>query len=977
MLLNVHSYYSLRYGTLSVSDLVDSIVENGYSEAVLTDINNSSGCLEFVKASQEKGLRALVGMEFKETNVHFIAIAKNEEGFREINELRSACNLEQKPLPKRPVFEQVFVVYPLGKMSLPALRPYEFIGIPPHALNKLVSVPRSYFSRMVVLQSLTFKDAHGFKIHQKLRAVGETKLLSQLQPNDTGHPSDYLIPQNKLLERFEAYPDLIENTRKLLAACSFSFNFKEHKNKKTFTHSTEEDKRLLEKLAWEGFAQRYGSDNQVARARVEKELKIITELNFNAYFLIAWDIIRFSMSKGIYHVGRGSGANSIVSYCIHITDVDPIELDLYFERFLNPKRKSPPDFDIDYSWKDRDLIYHYIFRKYGKRHAALLGTMNTFKDSSIIRELGKIYGLPKVDIDRMVDEPNSPLNTSELCQTVLSYYESIADFPNIRSIHAGGILITEQPITCFVALDLPPKGFPTVQFDMYTAEDVGIDKLDILSQRGIGHIKEAAELILENRGETVDVCDIERFKRDPKINAYLKQGDSIGCFYIESPAMRGLLKKLKCSDYLTLVAASSIIRPGVAKSGMMRAYISRFHDPSSTDYLHPMMEEQLRETFGVMVYQEDVLKIGHHFGGLDLADADVLRRMMSGKGRNRKHLEEIEDKFFGHTKAMGYHPDVAREVWRQIESFAGYSFSKAHSASYAVESYQSLFLKTYYPVEFMVAVINNFGGFYQRWVYINEAKKLGGTIHLPCVNHSKYFTCVYGKDIYLGFVHLRSLEQKLAEDLEKERKRHGPFRSLEDFVLRTSPGIEQLSLLIRIDAFRDLGQNKKNLLWEAHSLLGSKKKEEETTYLFSEPARSYALPQFQTDPIENAYDEMELLGFSVSVSEFELLRSSFRGEVMAKDLIKHVGQMVRMVGNYVTTKPVRTVKGSLMAFGTFLDVNGDFFDTTHFPPSLASYPFKGRGCYLLLGKVVEEFGFPSIEVEKIAKLPIKGNPKAE
>ena len=975
MILNVHSYYSLRYGTLSVPELVDYLISHGYTEAVLTDINNSSGCLEFVKAAGEKGLRALVGMEFKEEKTHYIAIAQNEEGFREINELRSYCNLEQKPLPKRPVFQQAFVVYPPGKMNLSALQPNEFIGIPPHALNKLVSIPRQYFNKLVILQSLTFRDGKGYEIHRKLRAVGETKLLSQLQPEDTGHPSDYLIPQNRLLERFEAYPELVENTRKLLSDCRFTFDFKEHKNKKTFTHSVEEDKRLLEKLAWEGFAQRYGSDNQVARARVEKELRIITELNFNAYFLIAWDIIRFSMSKGIYHVGRGSGANSIVSYCIRITDVDPIELDLYFERFLNPKRKSPPDFDIDYSWKDRDLIHHYIFRKYGRRHAALLGTMNTFKDSSIIRELGKIYGLPKVDIDRMVDEPNSPLNNTELCQTILSYYQSIADFPNIRSIHAGGVLITEKPITCFVALDLPPKGFPTVQFDMYTAEDVGLDKLDILSQRGIGHIKEAVEIILENRSEEVDVFDVERFKRDAKINAYLKQGDSIGCFYIESPAMRGLLKKLHCSDYLTLVAASSIIRPGVAKSGMMRAYISRFHDPGSTVYLHPVMEEQLRETYGVMVYQEDVLKIGHHFGGLDLADADVLRRMMSGKGRNKKHLEEIEDKFFGNTRAKGYDPNVAREVWRQIESFAGYSFSKAHSASYAVESYQSLFLKTYYPVEFMVAVINNFGGFYQRWVYINEARKLGATIHLPCVNHSRYFTCVYGKEVYLGFVHLRSLEQKLAEELEKERRLHGPFRSLEDFVLRIRPGIEQLCLLIRIDAFRDLGQNKKNLLWEAHSLLGARKKEEVRDVLFSEPAQTYTLPDFHTNAIENAYDEMELLGFTVSVSEFDLLVTRFRGEVMARDLMKHLGKMVRMVGNYVTNKPVRTAKGSLMAFGTFLDANGDFFDTTHFPPSLAEYPFKGRGCYLLLGKVVEEFGFPSVEVEKMAKLPIRGNPK--
>ena len=232
---------------------------------------------------------------------------------------------------------------------------------------------------------------------------------------------------------------------------------------------------------------------------------------------------------------------------------------------------------------------------------------------------------------------------------------------------------------------------------MYLAEDIGFEKLDILSQRGIGHIKDAAEIIYKNKGVKIDVHEVEKFKKNEKVQQQLKSGDTIGCFYIESPAMRGLLKKLHCQDYLTLVAASSIIRPGVASSGMMKEYISRFHQPNGFKYLHPVMEEQLKETFGVMVYQEDVLKVGHFFGGLDLADADVLRRMMSGKSRNKKHLNEIADKYYAHCKHAGYSDTLAKEVWRQIESFAGYSFSKAHSASYAVESFQSLYLKTFFP----------------------------------------------------------------------------------------------------------------------------------------------------------------------------------------------------------------------------------------------------------------------------------------
>ena len=407
----------------------------------------------------------------------------------------------------------------------------------------------------------------------------------------------------------------------------------------------------------------------------------------------------------------------------------------------------------------------------------------------------------------------------------------------------------------------------------------------------------------------------------------------------------------------------------------MKAYIERFHDPSKINYLHPVMEEQLKETYGVMVYQEDVLKVGHHFGGLDLADADVLRRMMSGKSRNKKHLLEIEEKYYSNCKQFGYPDAVAKEVWRQIESFAGYSFSKAHSASFAVESFQSLFLKTYYPIEFMTAVINNFGGFYSAKVYVNEAKKAGANIHLPCINDSNHYTVLKGTDLYLGFIHIKDLESIIAQFILQERVINGQYTSMEDFVNRTHASLEQLIILIRVGAFRFTGKCKKALLWEAHVLL-NKSAKPECPKLFNSAIKTFKLPAFETSTIEDAYDEIELLGFPVTISMFNLLRTDYRGDCTAKELPANIGKPVRMVGNYVTAKYVRTVRNETMNFGTFLDAQGDFFDTTHFPPSLRAYPFKGAGIYLISGKVVEEFGFPSIEVEKMAKLPIKADPRA-
>jgi DNA polymerase-3 subunit alpha len=413
----------------------------------------------------------------------------------------------------------------------------------------------------------------------------------------------------------------------------------------------------------------------------------------------------------------------------------------------------------------------------------------------------------------------------------------------------------------------------------------------------------------------------------------------------------------------------------VAKSGMMKQYIQCYHFPEKINYIHPVMEEQLQETYGVMVYQEDVLKVCHHYAGLDLADADVLRRAMSGKYRSKKEFDRIVKRFFENSKELGRPDDITQEVWRQVESFAGYSFSKAHSASYAVESFQSLYLKVYYPKEFMVAVINNFGGFYKTWVYVHEAQRAGCNILNPCVNKSDFTTVIYDSDVYLGFIHVGNLEATFAKLIPAERKRNGEYRSLEEFIERTNITLEQVILLIRIDAFRFTEKSKKELLWEVYNYLGHKRKTHEPQKLFNTPKKNYQLPELVNTAIENTFDEIDLLGFPVSMTHFDLLQTHYRGDVMANELIQHVGKQVKMLGNFVAYKQVKTVRGQMMYFGTFFDFKGDFFDTTHFPDTATDFPFRGGGCYLILGKVVEEFGFPSLEVLKFAKLPTLKDPR--
>ncbi len=977
MFLNCHSYYSLRYGTLSPEYLVQRAAELGIKTLALTDINNTSAIFDFVKACRTHRIQPIAGIEFRNNNkLLYTTLAFNTKGFEEMNRFMTRCTFDGQPFPLQPPsFDNCATVYPFLQASYSRLRNNEYAGIGVVEQTRLVTSEfKHHLDKLLVWQPITFNDRAGFALHKHLRAIDRNTLLSMVEPAECAAYYEVPVEPQRIQDAFGQYPQIWNNTLSLTERCSFDFDFETVKNKKTFTHSRYNDKLALEQLALQGMAERYGQHHAIARERIDKELHIIHTLGFSAYFLIAHDLIQYAMAHQIYHVGRGSGANSVVAYCLHITDVDPIELNLYFERFLNPKRTSPPDFDLDFSWQERDQIQQYLFTRYGSTHTALLGATNTFQGKSIIRELGKVYGLPKNEIDDLTENKTTRID-DKISQSISYFGQMMSDFPNVRSIHAGGIIISEEPITCYTALDLPQKGFATTQWDMYTAETIGFEKLDILSQRGIGHIKDCVALVRQNSNANIDIHRVEEFKNDTKVKQMLAMGETTGCFYIESPAMRGLLKKLNCSDYLTLVAASSIIRPGVAKSGMMRQYIQRFHNPKEFKYLHPVMQQQLQETYGVMVYQEDVLKVCHHFAGLDLADADVLRRAMSGKFRSKTEFQRIVDKFFSNCREKGYPETLITEVWRQIESFAGYSFSKAHSASYAVESFQSLYLKAHYPLEFMVAVINNFGGFYNTRLYVNEARRWGANIHLPCVNQGEYLTSIQGTDIYIGFIHIQNLDSAFARRIANNRHCQGAYADMYDFILRTGATREQMILLIRTGAFGFMHTPKANLLWQMHLLLTQNQNTESSPKLFKNSTKQYQLPTFEYNTIEDAYDELELIGFTIGCSLFDLLETKFRGELMAAQLMESVGKKVRLLGQLITIKYVRTTKKEIMHFATFIDATGEFFDTVHFPDSLRQYPFKGDGIYLMLGTITQEFGHPSLEVEKMAKMPLKPDPR--
>jgi error-prone DNA polymerase len=980
MLCN-HSYFSLRYGTVNPEELLSLAIDGGYDAFAITDINCTAGVIEFFRLAEKKNFHAVAGIDFRNgVDRKYIGIAKNEEGFYELNVHLSRHLHEEKSFDsKAPVFPNAFVIYPYSdKLDINSLRENEYIGIAPRDLVRLkFSGTHIQKEKMVALNTATFRNKRDFNAHRLLRAIDNNTLLSKLPKSEEGGEKDLFLTCDELDKIYVEFPELVENAKQLLQHCKLSFDFdqKKSKNQMFYRTSEEEDNALLKQLCEEGMQYRYPHATTKEWKRLNTELKVIKQQGFVPYFLINWDIVRYARSRGNFYVGRGSGANSLVAYLIGITDVDPIELDLYFERFINLFRKNPPDFDIDFSWRDREDITRYIFERFD--NVALMGAFSTFQYSATIRELGKVFGLPKEEIDMLASESVDINKLDSIQRLVIIYSHYIHNFPNYITVHSSGIIITEKNVHHYGATFFPPKGYTTTQFDMHQAEDISINKLDILSQRGLEKIKDTLKIVRENEGVEIDIHDINRFKHDEGCNQLLKDADTIGCFYIESPAMRMLLTKLQTHDYIGLVAASSVIRPGVASSGMMSEYIRRERNTEMRKNAPKPLLDLMPETHGVMVYQEDVIKVAHYFAGLDLGEADVLRRGMSGKYRGREEFQLAKQRFIEGALQQGHSNKLVQDVWRQVESFAGYAFAKGHSASYAVESYQCLYLKRYYPLAYMTATINNFGGYYRTEFYIHEARMKGATIHAPCVNISFDGAVLKGTDITLGLILVKELTEETRNSIVHARA-EGVFASLDDFLERTHITLDQALILARVGALRFTGMSKKELMWQLHLRLSKSKKMMQDLSLFSVGAKSIELPQLEHHSLEDAYDEMEILGFPLC-SPFDLLDEQVEEECLSKDfpqrLFANTHKEITAIGYKITTKTTNTRTGERMMFGNFLDRKGRFIDTVHFPDVAQKYPFSGWGLFLIKGKLTEDYGAITLEVTSIRRLKLKPDPR--
>lgn len=1067
--LHCHSHYSLLCGAARPEQLVRRAAGFGQPALALTDLNALHGAVAFQKACDAAGIRAIHGVEITDDRPgglptgdrpwnsrraaappprlvpgslapgrrRAVLLARDAEGYAAICRLVTARQL-------RPDFDLCRDLPPFlrehaagGPGRLFCLTDSEellgALTARPGDLAALGDIPRVLlvtaggqagpaYRRLrrlaqwaearqvpVVAGGDAWADAPGgLALQRLLSAIRTCRTLDSLDEAACAPAGAWLRPPVEMEILLSEFPRACVETEAIADTCRFRFELGAWRYPVFPLPPGEDADALLARLCREGLARRgRGRVSDAARERLDRELAVVAKLGFAGYLLIVWDIVRHAGERGVPSVGRGSAANSLVCYALGITHVDPLAHDLYFERFLNPERISPPDIDLDFGWKDRDAMLAYIYRKYGRDRTAMICNINRFSARSALRETARAHGWSAAEIGaiarrlprRALEDPDAVATVPEAAalplqrepyRSLLRAARALADFPRHLGVHAGGVVIGDAPLTRLFPLQWARKGLQVSQMDMHAVEALGLVKIDLLSQRGLSVIADTARAVARRHGVALDLG--RPLDDDPATRRLMREGETLGCFYVESPGMRSLLRRLKADTFPVVVAASSVIRPGPADSGMGRSFVRRHLGLEPARLPHPALGF-LNETYGVMVYQEDVMRTLAAVAGMSLGEADIMRRAMSFKGDPADFLA-LKERFLAgarRTGAAALVGDAAiAELWRQISTFAGYAFCKAHSASYAVLSFQAAWLKAHYPAEFMAAVLDNGGGYYASATYLEEARRLGLRILLPHVNESEAgFTGGDGA-IRVGLGRVRGLSRRSLAALLAARRANGPFGSLDDLLARapalTRPEVDNL---IRCGACDGLGPTRPQLLWR-HVALRARRRGAALSpvpSLFPPPGATapaatpaLRLPPAPSDgaglrefsPDERLDQEMEVLGFTPSAHPLAALRPRLQraGVVPAADLERRAGRRVKVAGLIVAAKGahVRST-GERMKFLTLEDETA-LCEITLFPREYARWGrlLLTRGPYVVTGRVENDHGSLSVTAERVKLL---------
>lgn len=966
--LHCRSYYSMMRGTASLERLVAAAQAAEMDSLALTDWGGLYGWVEFVKLCGEYGIRPLCGVELPSADGAAVLLARDPKGYERICRLASDYHLEAGFSLRAALLEdrRHLAVLSRDTALLESLRRetgtqdlyVEIVPLTEHLPLLRFAAERGLTP--VATNDVSLLGPREAMLQRMLRAIAGNTKLSRLDPAEIAPPERFFCDQTWMTQQLSHAPETIANAARLARELHADWRLGETVFPPFAEFSATEAFFTLRWKCHQGALCRYGSLTPQVLERLDYELRVIREKGFTHYFLVVEDIVKQAPRT----CGRGSVAASLVSYCLGITHVDPIAYNLFFERFLNPGRKDPPDADIDFPWDERDKVFDYIFQKYGPTRAACVANHVRLQPQATLREVAKVMGLPDAEISRATEKLLSfpPKRIPEPWDRILRWAECLRDFPRHLSVHSGGVVIVPDDLRRYVPLQRAAKGVNILQWEKDQTEDFGLVKIDVLGNRSLAVVRDALAAVARHTGETISYEAFDPAE-DAATQAMVARGDTMGVFYIESPATRQLQRKARVGDYPHLVIHSSIIRP--ASNRYINEYVQRLHGKPYTA-LHPLLEGLLDESYGIMVYQEDVTKAAMAVAGFDAIEGDGLRKSLTKK-RAEKRLREYRERFWAGALERGATPAQIEAIWEMMMSFAGYSFCKPHSASYAKVSFQSAYLRAHYPAEFMAAVISNSGGFYSAFAYLSEARRLGLQILGPDINASEIAYAGRGRELRIGLQQLQGVRRDSLEALVAERER-GAYRSLEDLLRRQVLPLADLKILLRSGGLDSLepSLNRPQLMWK---LLQRHRGAERAAELPWQDASSAWTPAIEDySEAQRIQDEIETLGLVYRFHPLKLYESALSrlDLVPASELSRHVGRRVQMVGWLITGKVVTTKYDEAMEFMSFEDETA-IYETTFFPDSFRRNAprLNARQPFLLTGKVADELGAISLNVEQI------------
>ena len=991
--LTIRSYYSLMWGTASPARICAAARRMGYTRLALTDTDNLYGLWPFLAACRREGITPVVGAEITDgvSDRRAVCLVENVRGYANLCRLITRRH-GQKPFDLARVLPDFSPGLTVLTRSAQLLERWHGDGVfvagaaprnPDGAALDLKKTCRHLGVPLVATPGSFFVEPEEAVVHRMLRCIDRSTTLSRLAPADAAPADAWLAPPEAYARRFAPWPETVAATDALARRLTFTGPAFGLVLPPWADNKGRAPDALLRDAAYAGAQRRYGELSETVVDRLEHELRIIGDMGFSSYFLVVQDIVRRSPRI----CGRGSGAASLVAYCLFITNVCPVRHNLYFERFLNPGRKDPPDMDVDFAWDERDGVIASVLGQYAG-HAAMVCNHVTFGPRMAIREVAKVYGLPGGEIGR-ISKRLPWLWRAEAADAdllgrmrhlpvmrgiefpppwpeIIALAQRMVGIPRHLSVHSGGVVITPGPLEDYVPVETAAKGVPIIQWEKDGAEAAGLVKIDLLGNRSLGVIRDA----VADLGENGIDFDEGRWnpETDEKTREQVARGRTMGCFYIESPATRLLQQKARRGDFAHVVIHSSIIRP--AANAFIREYVRRLRGGAWSP-IHPLLADVLDETYGIMVYQEDVSRTAQAMAGFSAAAADGLRKIMSKKDKGRR-LEDYRRAFVEGAGARGVTAEQIEVVWEMMMSFSGYSFCKPHSASYARVSFQAAYLKAHHPAAFMAAVISNQGGFYSTFAYVSEARRSGVRILPPDVNQSRIRWTGSGDAMRVGWLSLKQLSVQTQAALVRCRRQR-PFRSLADLLDRVGPEDPEARALVHAGAADALHPTatRAELLWELADWRKRRKKSKRRPLIFDsvpDVTRPSFPPENETDRLRR---EFAVLGFLCDRHPMALFVDTVAplGVVKAGELVKHVGRRVRVAGLLITGKTVQTKQNDPMQFLTFEDDTG-LVETTFFPDAHRRFChiLDRTRPFLLTGRVEEDFGAVTLTVSHVEPL---------